>query len=151
MEDPASQPDQPKQTIQATPDDTRQQLAIIYQLLQQRLQELSQQASLLERTFFEVESTREGLKSLTQISKGEVLIPMGNGCYIQGRGIPEKTGKKLLVNVGSNIVLEKNPTEANSFLQKRADDIQKALNNTVQEMRKVSEQMNTIAQNLQKS
>jgi prefoldin alpha subunit len=135
---------------QASLEDAKQQMAFIYQLFQQRLQELSQQASLLERAFFEVESTREGLKSINEISKGEVLIPMGNGCYIRGRGLPEKTAKKVLVGVGSNILLEKTPREADLILRKRGDELQNALDSTAQEMQKVSHQMNTIVRNLQK-
>lgn len=124
------------------------QVAFVYQLLQQRLEELNQQGSLIEKTYFEVMATKEGLSNLKAISNGSLLVPLGSGLYIQGRGIPDASDK-VLVNVGSNIVVEKTQKETESMLDERAAELENALNQVATEMQKVSEQMNQIAHALQ--
>ena len=123
------------------------QMVIVYQLLQQRLQELTQQASLIERTYFEIETSREGLNSMKDISKGELLVPMGNGLYIHGKGI---SGDRVLVNVGSNIVVEKTQKETEAILKQRSEELQQTLGKIAAEMKNVSGQMNQIASSIQK-
>jgi len=125
-----------------------QEAAFVYQLLQQRLEELSQQAAVIERAFFEVKSTQDGVKSLKDISSGELLIPIGNGCYIKGRGSPGEQG--VLVGITQDILVEKTAQETDAMLEKRTAELQNALNAVAQEMKRVSEQMNAIAQNVQK-
>jgi len=126
-----------------------QEMAFVYQLLQQRLDEMSQQAAMIERAFFEIKSTQDGVKSLEEIATGELLIPIGNGCYIKGHGVPGE--QKVLVGITQEIMVEKTPQETDAMLEKRATELQGALNVVAQEMKRVSDQMNTIAQSVQKS
>jgi prefoldin alpha subunit len=94
-----------------------QQIQRDFELLQRRLVELELVANEYRRAV----STLEFLKG----AEGEVnaLISLGGGIYAYS---DIKESKKVLVDVGSGVVVEKDVESAMEFLKKRLEEIEKS-------------------------
>lgn len=117
---------------------------LLYQLLQTRMEELKNQLSILEQSFIEIETTISGLDILDGNEKG-VLVPFGSGCYTQGI---LKGEKKVLVDIGAKIFVEKDVSDAKKLLEERKENITKALTNLQSEANEIINKMNSIVENL---
>jgi prefoldin alpha subunit len=107
-------------------------------VLESTFNELSGRQNLLERILIETRSSLETLSGLTSTATDEVLIPVGGGILL--RGSPPKTDKVLL-NVGANVVVEKNRDDATKFMETRANEIEESIV-------AIASQRNQIAQRL---
>lgn len=125
-----------------------QQKIVLYQLLNRHLEELKQQASLLESRFAEFESTKQALGDFREIKGSkDILVPLGSGCYAHGKAA-ESEG--MLVNVGSNIMLKKPMKETIKLLEERTEEIQGMTKNLQEQMNSVIGQITSITGELEK-
>jgi prefoldin alpha subunit len=125
----------------------KQEGVILYQILQRRLQELLEQNSLLERKLMEIDTTKNGLEYLKKTGKSnEVMIPLGSGCFIYGS---TENVKKVLINTGSNVIIEKGIGEALQFLKKQEEDVEKMGQDINKQINEIVKKMNEIALELQ--
>jgi prefoldin alpha subunit len=125
-----------------------QENLILYQLLQKHLEELSNQATLLEGRLMELENTSGTLSDLKGMKeKGELVFSLGSGCY--GYGRLDDRGK-VMVDIGAGTLVNKTPAQAESFLEEKKEEIKKLSEKLVKEVSEVSERMNTLAAEIQK-
>jgi prefoldin alpha subunit len=76
----------------------------------------------------EVVMIKESLENFNKLSgKEEILFPLANGIFASGKLVGER---KLKMNVGNNVVVEKTVDEAMSLMQRQYDEI----NNYKQEL-----------------
>lgn len=69
----------------------------------------------------EVLMTRESLEDFKALEgKEEILFPIANGIFVSGKLANDK---KLRMNVGNNVVVEKTVDEAIDLMQKQYDEI----------------------------
>jgi len=107
-------------------------------MLESTFNELSGRQNLLERILIETRSSIDTLIGLGSTKTEEVLIPVGGGILI--RSTPPNTDKVLL-NVGANVVVEKDREYANKFMEARAKEVEESVI-------AVASQRNQIAQRL---
>lgn len=124
-----------------------QQKLILYQLFSQRLEQLNEQARLIEQRLLEVETTRQALGDLKGLKDGnEVLIPLGSGCYAHGR-----TGDSgLLMDMGAGVMLEKTPEEAGKIMEGKRQETEKFSLALQSEVSDVVNRMNQLGPELQR-
>jgi prefoldin alpha subunit len=127
---------------EASPMDAQNEV-IFYQLLQRQLSQLGAEAEAIERKSVEFSATKQSIKELGK--PRELLVPIGSGCYMQGRFTE---GKKLLVDVGAGILLPKTFAEASGYVaEKEAEasklkaDLQANANKLVAELNKIAERV----------
>ena len=102
------------------------------------LRAIDEQIAVLSAIVQETDATIKALKELKE--RGEALIPIGAGVMV-----PVKiSGEKVLVNVGGNILTEKDIDSAIEVLQKRKDAVQSALEKTRQQRIKLVEQIRRV-------
>jgi len=115
-----------------------QEKYVLYQLLQQNLESLREQLELVERQFMEIKTTEQVFKDFKN-GKGndDVLIPLGSGCYGEGKVTDVKT---ILVNLGANVMVNKTLESANLFLKEREKELEKASKGIQEQMVKIANQ-----------
>ena len=124
-----------------------QQKLIIYQLLQKRLEELQQQALMLERRFIELETTKHALSDLEKMKNGgELFFPLGSGVYAKGKVLDNKN---LMIELGAGVVTMKNPKSAKSFLEEKNREIENASEKLGEEINAAMSKINAMATDLQ--
>jgi len=107
-------------------------------MLESTFEEFSGRQNLLERILIETRSSIDTLTGLESTKTEEVLIPVGGGILI--RAAPPKTDKVLL-NVGANVVVEKERAYAKKFMEARAKELEESII-------AINSQRNQIAQRL---
>jgi len=93
-------------------------------MLESTFEEFSGRQNLLERILIETRSSIDTLTGLESTKTEEVLIPVGGGILI--RATPPKTDKVLL-NVGANVVVEKDREYAKKFMEARAKELEESI------------------------
>jgi prefoldin alpha subunit len=93
-------------------------------LLESTFNELSSRQNLLERILMETRSSGETLTGLSTSKTEEVLVPVGGGILIRAQ--PPNTDKVLL-NIGANVVVEKDRAYAKKFMDDRAKELEESI------------------------
>jgi prefoldin alpha subunit len=126
-----------------------QQKMIVYQLMQKRLEELQQQAMLIERRYAEIEVARNTIADIEKTKKGgEMFFPLGSGVYAKGNILGDKS---LMVELGAGLVSVKNPRAAKDFLEEKKKEIEKSGKELENELKVTTGKMNEIAVQLQEA
>lgn len=101
----------------------QQQFAGQIQQLQQQMQQIQQKHQQIEQTIEHVDKTREGLRTLSEKEEQSAITPVGAGVYMNTT--VEKTNTTL-VEVGADVVVEKDTIDAINFLGDRKDQLMQA-------------------------
>ena len=123
-----------------------QEKVAMYQILQQYLEALQQQANLLQNKMVELQSTKQALQNFDEIKKSDVLIPLGSGCYAHGK-LEEG---KILTDIGAGVVLEREVSKAIESLEVREKDIESALQKLQKDAEAAAKNIALLAQEIQK-
>jgi prefoldin alpha subunit len=90
-------------------------------VLESTFNELSGRQNILERILIETRSSLDTLAGLASTKTEEVLIPVGGGILV--RASPPDI-EKVLLNIGANVVVEKNRDYATKFMEARANELE---------------------------
>src|SRR3989344_1969679 len=114
-----------------------QEKFVLYQLLNQRLEQIKQHATIIQQKMVEVETTRFALGEMKSIKDTkEILIPLGSGFYTEGKSTPTT---KILVDLGAGVLAKKSIEDAVQMLQMEANAITGKLGEIVPELQKAAE------------
>ncbi len=119
-----------------------QQLQAESEAIQRRIVELELVDAQLEKTI-------ESLEFFNSLDDGvEALMNLGGGVFAY---VDVKNAKKMLVDVGAGIVVEKEVGEAIEFLKKKRETIQKNLAQLEQLLSQILERARAIQEDLAKA
>lgn len=93
-------------------------------ILESTYNELSGRQNLLERVLIETRSSIDTLTGLSTTKTEEVLLPVGGGILL--RASPPNTDKVLL-NIGANVMVEKDRDYAKKFMEERAKELEESV------------------------
>ncbi len=94
-----------------------QQKYIEFQELQQQIEQINQHLELLTQQNAEMDISIGALKELGQTKVGnEILAPIANGIFLKAE---LKNNEKLVVNVGSDVTVEKTIPEVIKLLEEQ--------------------------------
>ena len=117
------------------------------QELNKQLQVFQQQMELLEHQVGELNQVKEGLESIGNASgEEEIMIPLGGGVFFKGK-MTEKG--KVIMNVGSGVVVEKNVEGASKILNEQITQMTSIRENLTKEIEDVSMQMQKLQMAMQ--
>ena len=109
-------------------------------MLESALNDISARQNFLERILIDTRTSIETVKGVSSSSSEEVLIPVGAGVLL--RSVPPKVDK-VLVNIGANVVVEKDREEAITFMEKRAKELEESLVTVVSQRNQVAQRLDS--------
>ncbi len=108
-------------------EEKAQQLMQQMQMLETYFSDLSQREGTLYSVLREATAAIESIKSLSQKSNSEALVPVGMGTFIKTN---ISSNDKIVLNIGAGISLEKDSAAAINYLEARIKEIEVAIQDT---------------------
>jgi prefoldin alpha subunit len=108
-------------------EEKTQQLMKQIQMLETYFADLSQREGTLYNVLREATAAIESIKSLSQKSDSETLVPVGMGTFVKTK---ISSNDKIVLNIGAGISLEKDSTSAINYLEARIKEIEVAIQDT---------------------
>lgn len=100
-----------------------QQKFMEYQVAEQQMQQMQQQMEKLENQTNEIRAVEQSIEDIGKAKAGdEVLVPVSGGIFFR---TTMKENQQFLVNVGSNVVVEKDIEGTKSLIRQQAEEIEK--------------------------
>src|SRR3989344_91452 len=93
---------------------------IEFSMLEQENQKLEQQMQMIEQQFSNLRALKENLGEI-ESHKGDFLASLGSGVFLRSE---LKENKKVLINVGSGVVIKKSCEDAREILDRQVDKIE---------------------------
>lgn len=104
-----------------TNDEQLQEKYMEFKLVQHQIEKVREQVQAFETQVEELGGVGESLEQLEKIEPGtEILVPVSGGIFISAE---VKDTKHVAVNVGANIVVEKDFSQARKLMQNQAEEV----------------------------
>jgi prefoldin alpha subunit len=123
------------------------------QSLQQYLNEYTQQAEvfthqlqLIEEGRMEATAAIEALRDLSSAEDSRVLLQVGGGTSVRAR---VESPDRVLVNIGSDVIVERTTAEAIEFLRDRITEMEASGKRVAETLDRIRSQMNEIARRIE--
>lgn len=117
-----------------------------YQMLEQQLNTLGQNLENIENNLEEIRSIIQSLEEFKEVKKGDdILVPLANGIFAEAT---INNVKKLKVNVGSKVVLEKSIDETKKIMEDQISDLEEFREESEKYYMDMYNKMQEIAQQL---
>jgi len=100
--------------------------------IQNQMQALNQVEAEMDRTLQALASLKDGKSSMFNI---------GSGVFVKGE---LKQVNKLMLNVGANVLVEKDPAGATEFLNEKKEELKAARQELLQSMQAISSRLREI-------
>lgn len=134
------------QSSDAADEERLNQVATEIRVLESTFNELTSRQGLLERALLENRAALEAVNELAAGKPDEVLLPIGGGAMV--RSAPPSVDT-VLVNIGSNIVVEKKREEAAALLEERIREIEKSAVSILDQRNQIAERLESDRQLLE--
>ncbi|MCD6458432.1 MAG: prefoldin subunit alpha [Thermoprotei archaeon] len=119
-----------------------QQAYAEYMFLKQLLDATNQNIALLNNLIAETRTAQEIIEEIKTIPDSKVLIvPLNSSILLR---VKFKQENKVLISVGSNVVVEKNYDEALKYLQERENKLKIELEKTSRNLAQISERIRQL-------
>ncbi len=125
---------------QPTAEETVNALLVEVRVLESTYNELTSRQNLLERALLESRAALDSIKGLAGTPPSEVLTQIGGGAMLRSQ--PPSTDR-VLVSIGSNVVLEKPREEAVAMLEERSRDVEKTIVSIIGQRNEIAERLNS--------
>ena len=108
-------------------EEQAQQLMQQMQQLETYFSDLSQREGTFVGVLREATAAIESIKSLSQKSESDTLVPIGMGTYVPTKILPNN---KIILNIGAGVAVEKDFPSAINYLEARIKEVEIALQDT---------------------
>src|SRR3989344_6118991 len=127
-------------------DNEFQKKYLEFQLLNEKITHLQEQHSTIESHINELSSLLSSLDEVKKLSNNnEILIPLSNNIFAKAKiGNTEK----LLVGVGSNILVEKSKDEAYSLIEEQRRELSIVMKKLEEELIKIVTRIKSLQEEL---
>ncbi len=119
-----------------------------FQLIQQQLEQLTQHMQVLTQQNEELDISLNAMDEISQTQpNNEILAPIANGIFLKTK---LEDNKKFVVNVGSNVTVERTVEEVKALLEQQQMEITAQISQVDTIMEQLSAQAMEIYQEVQK-
>lgn len=119
-----------------------------YQLIEEQIKQIQQQVQKMDVQLADLTNIQEGLEEFKSTRPGsEVFVPVSNGIFLQASLV---SNTKLLVNVGSSVVVEKSVDDTRKLLSDQHVEISRYRNQLLEHLNKMIAQMQSLQATLEK-
>jgi prefoldin alpha subunit len=109
-------------------EEDMQQKYMQFQFLQQQMEEINQHLELLNQNLAELDISINAVKEIENTKPDtEILAPIANGIFLKAE---LKDNQKMIVNVGSDITVEKTPQQVVVLLEEQKNMIIQKMSET---------------------
>lgn len=127
-------------------EDKVNNLVVEIRVLESTYNELTSRQNLLERALIENRAALEAIKGLAGKGSGEVLTQIGGGAMLRS---PPPDVEKVLVNVGSSVVVEKPREEALAIMEERSKEVERSIVSILGQRDEIAQRLEADRQFLQ--
>jgi prefoldin alpha subunit len=132
-----------------------QEKMVQYQMLEESFKELNERRELFTSRMMEIEQTKQAIDEIEKAKENNVFVPLGSSVFLPGK-LDKK--EKMVVGVGSDIVMEKSVEEVKEILDKRKkmleegmEDVQNHMEEIIEKIRKIEPEIQKMYSELQSS
>ena len=125
-------------------EEEQQQIFFEFQMYQQKAGQIEEQIKAVDKQINEMGEVAESLSILGR-GKQKSLLPIGKGIFIKS----ETDNPKLLVNIGSGIIVEKTPTEAEKLINTQIQKLGGMKEHQDKELENLHHQMEELIMKIQ--
>lgn len=122
-----------------TEEETVNALVVELRVLEQTYNEFTSRQNLLERALLESRAALDAIKGLADQPAKEILTQIGGGAMLRS---PPPSVEKVMVAVGSGVVIEKARDEAVALLEERSRDLEKSIVSLVGQRNEIAQRLN---------
>ncbi|MBU0898490.1 MAG: prefoldin subunit alpha [Nanoarchaeota archaeon] len=123
-----------------------QEKVLMYQLMQNHIEQLRQQLMAVEREFLEIDGTINAVETIsTNKIDNDSFVPLGTGCFVKS-SINSKNN--FLINIGAGIFVNKKTAEAVEFLEEMKTEREKLLNKIKNEFDSTMGKINDVGKEI---
>jgi len=112
----------------------------------QQAEIFSSQLEFLENGRIEAHATIEALQGLLESDDGMVLFQIGAGASVKAKVLEPD---KILLNIGSDVIVERSNKEAIEFLKDRITELEASQKKVAETLDRLRSQMNEIAKRIE--
>ncbi len=111
-------------------------------MMEEQLKKMQSQIEKFDEQLEEISSIKLGLDELKKVNKGaNVMVPIQQGIFTRAQ-ITDPSD--FMVNVGNNIIVNKNTEETKKLLDDQISELSKARNSMVEQMQKFAEKAESL-------
>ena len=122
-----------------TEEETVNALVVELRVLEQTYNEFTSRQNLLERALLESRAALDAIKGLAEQPVKEILTQIGGGAMLRS---PTPSAEKVMVAVGSGVVIEKSRDEAVALLEERSRDLEKSIVSLIGQRNEIAQRLN---------
>ena len=124
-----------------------QRYAALIDYYKSQLESIENQYNYLQAAIMDYQKAKITVEKLAETKSGnEILIPIGGGVFTYAT---TKKPSKVLTDIGSGIVIEKNPKDALLVMDKRIKDLQENIDSLNKMSQQIQDQMQEISKKAQ--
>ena len=113
-------------------EEKMQKMYLEFQVLDQQIKQLEKQSTALNNQLMELMATNQSLEDMKKIDNGtEILVPLSSGIYAKAE---LKDNENFIVNVGSNVTLNKDVEATKKVIENQIEELQKLQKNLAEEL-----------------
>jgi len=124
-----------------------QEKILHYRIAESRFNQLIQQRNFILQKIEEFNLTKKTLEEVSRLKGNEILVAVGSLTYINAK---LTNTKKVIVEVGAGVALEKTVEEAKKTLEKREKNLKDALKKLEVEIQKTNQLLLLYQKELQR-
>lgn len=127
-------------------NELRQALAAM-EVYKERVEALSQQVQVLRVSLQEVSLASDAMKAFKDAKEGdEILVPVGASCFVT---VKVTSNRNVLVGIGSEISVEKEPADAVDYMEANAAEISEALKKSAEALSEAQSNLANLSNAIQ--
>ena len=133
--------------MQETNEQAMQEIYMKFQMMDKKIKNIQQQLEAVTQNLVELTVTLNSLEDFSQADlKKEVLIPLNAGIYAKAN---LRSNSELLVNVGANVVVEKDVPSTKKLIQGQIEEVRNVQNELLSELERLTSQAANLETQLQ--
>ena len=124
-----------------------QEMYMEFQMLDQHIKQLQKQLQAITQQLMEFEATSMSLEDLQKVPQGkEIFVPLSSGIFTKAT---IKDTSELLVNVGANVIVQKDIASTKKLISNQVEEIRKLQKRMIEDLEKMTEKAAKIEEQLQ--
>ena len=124
-----------------------QEKVLTYRILENRLDSFLKQREMVVSKLIEIQNTLSSMDEIEK-SKEDILFPIGAEAYAFGKVVDKK---RVMVDIGANVILEKTVEEGKQILEKRKAEVENGLNEMQREIAEMSAALEHLGLEIQET
>lgn len=131
----------------STAENEKQELMIELKALDEELKKLNSHLENMDQQIAELDDSKHVVNEFSELKKNDELrVPLSSGIYIKASILDTKS---LMINVGSNVTVEKTPEQVTKILDNQLEELSNYRKQLVEQMKLLINRIEEIQNNFE--